>query len=211
MLQRLGKLCGIGLAPIIVGCGGLVDEGQLSSTGIGCIEQEVLQGTMSTSGVFNKAYGMQGKFFPLAIDPLFERQRHLSSIGMNSVVQELAGITLPSGPDVVVAVVDTGTDIDHPDLDGVLWQNSGETPNNSIDDDSNGYVDDYDGYNFASHISDPRPELLSHYHGTAVAGIAAAAVENGVGVSSVGCFRAGGPKARRRTASGRWRRGNWRR
>ncbi|MCL6266600.1 S8 family peptidase [Flagellimonas myxillae] len=52
------------------------------------------------------------------------------------------------GKTVVVAVVDSGIDIDHEDLDGVLWTNKGERPNNGRDDDGNGYIDDIHGYNF---------------------------------------------------------------
>ncbi|MCL6274212.1 S8 family peptidase [Muricauda sp. 2012CJ35-5] len=53
-----------------------------------------------------------------------------------------------SGKTVIVAVVDSGIDIEHEDLDGVLWTNKGERPNNGRDDDGNGYVDDIHGYNF---------------------------------------------------------------
>lgn len=52
------------------------------------------------------------------------------------------------GAMVVVAVVDSGIDLDHEDLDDVLWTNKGEKPNNNIDDDGNGYIDDIHGYNF---------------------------------------------------------------
>ncbi|MGB5652396.1 MAG: peptidase S8, partial [Robiginitalea sp.] len=49
---------------------------------------------------------------------------------------------------VVVAVLDSGIDLDHEDLDGVLWTNAREGPGNNVDDDKNGYVDDIHGYNF---------------------------------------------------------------
>ncbi len=52
------------------------------------------------------------------------------------------------GKTVVVAVLDSGIDLKHEDLDGVLWTNKGEKPGNGIDDDGNGYVDDIHGYNF---------------------------------------------------------------
>ncbi|MEC7769947.1 MAG: S8 family peptidase [Bacteroidota bacterium] len=52
------------------------------------------------------------------------------------------------GKTVVVAVLDSGMDLDHEDLNGVLWTNSDEIPNNGKDDDGNGYVDDIHGYNF---------------------------------------------------------------
>lgn len=52
------------------------------------------------------------------------------------------------GKKVIVAVIDSGIDIDHEDLDGVIWTNKDEKPNNGIDDDKNGYVDDIHGWNF---------------------------------------------------------------
>src|SRR5690606_33988645 len=52
------------------------------------------------------------------------------------------------GQQVIVAVLDSGMDLDHEDLKDVLWTNSKEIPNNNIDDDKNGYVDDIHGYNF---------------------------------------------------------------
>lgn len=53
-----------------------------------------------------------------------------------------------TGKKVIVAVVDSGIDIDHEDLNDVIWTNKGEIPNNGIDDDKNGYVDDVHGWNF---------------------------------------------------------------
>lgn len=52
------------------------------------------------------------------------------------------------GKKIIVAVLDSGIDLDHEDLDGVLWTNSDEKPGNNKDDDNNGYVDDIHGYNF---------------------------------------------------------------
>jgi len=52
------------------------------------------------------------------------------------------------GKTVVVAVLDSGMDLEHEDLKGVLWTNTDEVPNNGKDDDGNGYVDDVHGYNF---------------------------------------------------------------
>ena len=52
------------------------------------------------------------------------------------------------GQQVIVAVIDSGIDIDHEDLDGVIWRNSDEIAGNGKDDDNNGYVDDIHGWNF---------------------------------------------------------------
>src|SRR6056297_1758796 len=52
------------------------------------------------------------------------------------------------GKKVIVAVLDSGIDLDHEDLDGVIWTNEDERPGNNKDDDNNGFVDDIHGYNF---------------------------------------------------------------
>lgn len=87
-----------------------------------------------------------------------------------------------TGGSVIVAVVDTGADLEHPDLAANLWTNPGEIPGNGIDDDGNGYVDDVHGYDFVADDGDPADE---NGHGTHVAGIIAARGGNGIGVSGV--------------------------
>jgi len=62
-------------------------------------------------------------------------------------------------PDVVIAVSDTGVDLDHPDLAANIWTNPGEIAGNSIDDDGNGFVDDVNGWDFWSNDNDPNPDL----------------------------------------------------
>jgi subtilisin family serine protease len=83
-------------------------------------------------------------------------------------------------PATVIAVVDTGADASHPDLDGNLWTNPGETPGNDEDDDGNGFTDDIYGWDFLSGDATPQD---AHGHGTHVAGIAAAEWDNGLGGS----------------------------
>ena len=74
---------------------------------------------------------------------------------------------------VVVAVVDTGLDWHHQDIAPKnLWRNAAEIPDNGIDDDNNGYIDDVMGYDFMERDAKPRDE---HGHGTMVSGIIAAA------------------------------------
>ncbi len=86
-----------------------------------------------------------------------------------------------SGDTIVVAIDDDGFDLLHADLD--FWKNKLEIPGNSIDDDENGYVDDYDGWN--SQTNSGTITSLSSGHGTHVAGIAAAKGNNSIGVSGV--------------------------
>ncbi|MCK4406329.1 MAG: S8 family serine peptidase, partial [Bacteroidales bacterium] len=83
------------------------------------------------------------------------------------------------GDTIVVAIIDGGVYINHEDLD--CWKNYNEIPNNGIDDDENGYIDDFDGWNAYSHTGN----VVSDDHGTHVAGIAAAKGNNGIGVSGV--------------------------
>jgi len=62
-------------------------------------------------------------------------------------------------PDIIIAVVDSGVDLDHPDLGSNIWTNDGEIPDNGIDDDENGYVDDVNGYDFVG--ADPGDSATS--------------------------------------------------
>ncbi len=84
--------------------------------------------------------------------------------------------------DVVVAVIDSGVDVNHPDLAVNIWTNPGEIPDNDIDDDGNGYIDDVNGWDFYIDDNDPRD---ANGHGTHVAGTIAAVGDNTAGVAGV--------------------------
>ncbi|HXI51411.1 MAG TPA: Calx-beta domain-containing protein, partial [Candidatus Saccharimonadales bacterium] len=82
---------------------------------------------------------------------------------------------------IVIAVVDDGCQISHPDLAPNLFLNLQEIPGNGVDDDHNGVIDDYTGYDFIGGKPDPSPVDVDDSHGTSVAGVAAAAGGNGQG------------------------------
>ncbi|MDW8224783.1 MAG: S8 family serine peptidase [Bacteroidota bacterium] len=116
-------------------------------------------------------------------DPLLPRQQLLWTINAFN------GWELARGDStVVIGIVDTGVLYTHEDLFSSLWYNRSEIPDNGVDDDGNGYVDDYLGYNFATERDgtppgDPRNR--GEGHGTGVAGIAAATVNNAKGIAGI--------------------------
>ena len=112
-------------------------------------------------------------------DPLFAQQWQLAD---PSVLGASAAWDQTLGDGVVVAVLDTGVNLSHPDLAPNLWTNPGEIPGNGIDDDHDGYVDDVHGANVLAHTGDPSDD---EGHGTHVAGTIAARGFNGVGVTGV--------------------------
>ena len=87
----------------------------------------------------------------------------------------------PNQP-ILIAVIDSNIAINHPDLKNQLWVNSQEIPDNGIDDDNNGYIDDIHGYNFGLFTNDPSGPSN---HGSHVAGISVAESNNQEGISGI--------------------------
>jgi subtilisin family serine protease len=87
-----------------------------------------------------------------------------------------------TGGNVLVAIIDTGVDYNHPDLAANVWVNPGEIPGNGVDDDGNGFVDDVRGWDFAYDDNNP---IDDYGHGTHVAGTVGAVGDNAVGVVGV--------------------------
>lgn len=113
-------------------------------------------------------------------DPLYGQQWHLTAVNAPQAWDYLESQGLPPGGshDVIVAVIDTGVDYNHPDLAANIWTNSQEIPGNGIDDDHNGYVDDVHGVDVITNSGNPADD---HGHGTHVAGIIAAQANNNIG------------------------------
>ncbi len=127
-------------------------------------------------------------------DPAFASQWHLSNINAASawdVVKDKTG--------VVIGIVDSGVDWEHQDLNANIWINTNEIPDNGIDDDGNGKIDDIHGWDFVGDISDseayysqwkednnPTPGETENSHGTHVAGLAAEVTNNATDGAGIG-------------------------
>ena len=112
-----------------------------------------------------------------ANDPLLSQQWALPKIKAAEAWKMTKG-----SHTVSVAIIDTGIDYRHPDLQGNIWKNPGEIADNGKDDDGNGYIDDIYGWDFSNNDNDP---MDGHGHGTHVAGSIAAATNNGKLIAGV--------------------------
>ncbi len=115
-------------------------------------------------------------------DPEWNRQTGFVLIGMPEAWDISTGGTTLNGDTIVVAVLEKGALRSHPDLVPNFWFNRQEIPNNGIDDDGNGYVDDFRGWNPRKNNDDPGNP---GFHGTAVNAIIGAKGNNSIGVTGV--------------------------
>ena len=120
-------------------------------------------------------------------DPYLSKQWYLDKIKARGAWAKTDG-----SPSTVIAVLDSGVDIDHPDLKDNIWVNPGEIPNDGVDNDGNIYVDDVNGWDFVAGDNDPRPDYTEWWytkegidHGTIVAGLAAAVGNNSRGIAGM--------------------------
>ena len=129
-------------------------------------------------------------------DPDFFSQWQYDNTGANNGISDAdidappawditTGGTTVTGEEIVIGIVDGGVNLIHPDLAGNIWTNRNEIPDNGIDDDNNGFIDDIFGWNFNENNNDVGNGGNGHHHGSPVMGILGAEGNNGIGVTGV--------------------------
>jgi len=122
----------------------------------------------------------------LAVDPFEKDQWYLDQINVRPAWEITTG-----SDEIVVAVIDTGVDIGHPDIKDNIWVNPGEIAGDGLDNDNNGYIDDINGWNFITDEAKPEPYIGQGYtveavkHGTFIAGLISAIHDNNIGIKGV--------------------------
>ncbi len=153
------------------------------------------------SGLHAVQYAEPWYTYPLDVDPPNDPQ-FASQYGLTKIQAPQAWDVSQGDTNVVIGIVDTGVEVNHPDLSGNIWHNPGEVGldgssndkrTNGVDDDANGFVDDWQGWDFAGadynnpiEDNNPSPVGSNTEHGTHVAGIASATTNNLVGVAGTG-------------------------
>jgi subtilisin family serine protease len=135
-----------------------------------------------------KTKTIESNFIPN--DPFFNDQWALHNTGQtggtpDADIDAVEAWDIENGSsEVSIAVIDSGIDFNHPDLTDIAWVNEDEIPDNGIDDDNNGYIDDVLGYDFTNDNEDRVP-WDNTGHGTALSGIIAALTNNDIGISGI--------------------------
>ncbi len=121
-------------------------------------------------------------------DPDLALQTYLDIIKAKEAWEISAG-----SDDIIVAIVDSGVDLDHPDLADNIYLNVADSPNNGVDDDQDGFLDNHLGWDFAGpdknnlkQDNDPSVNTDFNDHGTLVSGCACGVADNSIGIAGVG-------------------------
>ena len=131
-----------------------------------------------------------GQQYAISIPRLSNKADINMEEGWNAYLSDVKGGNA-SGPSVIVAVIDTGVDYNHPDLKDVMWTNPGEIAGNGVDDDGNGIIDDVYGADYTPRNNPTGDPIDRNGHGTHCAGIIAATPNNGQGIAGVASFHQG--------------------
>lgn len=145
-------------------------------------EREVVAELLGHEDVFVAQLNHKIQYRAIPNDPSYATQWQWQNVNAEGAWETTTGGVTANGDTIVVAVIDTGIQLDHPDLAANLWHNYAEIPNNGIDDDNNGYIDDYDGWN----IFDNSDNVNLGGHGVKVSGMIGAVGNNanqGVGMN----------------------------
>lgn len=145
--------------------------------------------------IFNKILAVSSLIFFISTssvlaylpsDPMYSKQsEYLNYLNIP------AAWDIARGEKVVVAILDSGVDVNNPDIAFNIWKNQDEVAGDNIDNDNNGYVDDVAGWDFVDQDSNPSPVADDGYdkaslnHGTALAGIIGAVANNGIGITGI--------------------------
>jgi hypothetical protein len=156
------------------------DENAIS---ISTSEKTIMSTLRSTPGVAAAQWNHLVEERAQPDDTNWAEQIDMRLIGMEQTWENSTGGLTPAGDTIVVAILEQGMQPGHPDLLPNMWRNWRETPGNGIDDDNNGYVDDYTGFNARTELD--AEDGNGRSHGTSVHGIVGARGNNNQGVSGV--------------------------
>ncbi len=148
----------------------------------GSDKMQIMEKIRRFAGVVHVQYNNKAEYRSLPNDPEWPLQTNLQQIDAPYAWRYTTGGITPQGDSIVVAVLEKGLLRTHPDLAPNLWRNYAEIPNNKVDDDGNGYTDDYLGWDARQQGDGPGDGAS---HGTSVCGIIGARGNNKFGIAGV--------------------------
>ncbi|MCQ2609581.1 MAG: S8 family serine peptidase, partial [Lachnospiraceae bacterium] len=150
--------------------GFLVDK-KVVSENYTCIEYDINESRKFLQDDFDNTYGR------IISDDTYIKE--LDNLSISYEEAENLYNTVKRKKDIVIAIIDSGVDIYHPELLDSIWTNKYEIPGNGVDDDGNGYIDDVHGYNFYDNTASVYTDINDDIHGTHSAGIIVGKHDNG--------------------------------